>query len=68
MAGVLGMVNRAMPGKLLNVFAYSAGGGKLLAVMPFRKAAPVDEGRPAGVLGIPRAKTCDFGGRKRGYF
>ncbi|STT81925.1 3-polyprenyl-4-hydroxybenzoate carboxy-lyase [Klebsiella pneumoniae] len=26
------MVERAMPGKLLNVFAHSAGGGKLLAV------------------------------------
>ena len=34
-----------MPGKLLNVFAHSAGGGKLLAVMQFKKSAPVDEGR-----------------------
>ncbi|MFP1900890.1 UbiD family decarboxylase [Lonsdalea quercina] len=44
-ASILDMVNRAMPGKLLNVFAHSAGGGKLLAVMQFKKSAPVDEGR-----------------------
>ncbi|KEA50287.1 MULTISPECIES: UbiD family decarboxylase [Mangrovibacter] len=44
-ASILDMVNRAMPGKLLNVFAHSAGGGKLLAVMQFKKFAPVDEGR-----------------------
>ncbi|AMH18607.1 3-polyprenyl-4-hydroxybenzoate carboxy-lyase [Hafnia paralvei ATCC 29927] len=44
-ASILDMVERAMPGKLLNVFAHSAGGGKLLAVMQFKKSAPVDEGR-----------------------
>ncbi len=44
-ASILDMVNRAMPGKLLNVFAHSAGGGKLLAVMQFKKSSPVDEGR-----------------------
>jgi 4-hydroxy-3-polyprenylbenzoate decarboxylase len=44
-ASILDMVGRAMPGKLLNVFAHSAGGGKLLAVMQFKKAAAVDEGR-----------------------
>ncbi|PVZ82480.1 3,4-dihydroxybenzoate decarboxylase [Serratia sp. S1B] len=44
-ASILAMVERAMPGKLLNVFAHSAGGGKLLAVMQFQKSAPVDEGR-----------------------
>ena len=36
---------RAMPGKLLNVFAHSAGGGKLLAVLQFKKSSPADEGR-----------------------
>ena len=44
-ASILGMVERAMPGKLLNVFAHSSGGGKLLAVLQFKKSAPVDEGR-----------------------
>lgn len=44
-ASILDMVERAMPGRLLNVFAHSAGGGKLLAVLQFRKAAPTDEGR-----------------------
>jgi UbiD family decarboxylase len=44
-ASILDMVDRAMPGKLLNVNAHTAGGGKLLAVMQFKKFVPVDEGR-----------------------
>ena len=36
---------RAMPGRLQNVFAHSSGGGKLLAVMQFKKITPADEGR-----------------------
>lgn len=44
-ASILDMVGRAMPGRLQNVFAHSSGGGKFLAVMQFRKASPVDEGR-----------------------
>jgi 4-hydroxy-3-polyprenylbenzoate decarboxylase len=44
-ASILDMVGRAMPGKLLNVFAHTSGGGKFLAVMQFKKSAPVDEGR-----------------------
>ncbi|QNB15844.1 UbiD family decarboxylase [Paraburkholderia tropica] len=44
-ASILQMVERAMPGKLLNVYAHNSGGGKLLAVMQFKKSAPVDEGR-----------------------
>ncbi|WP_417068760.1 UbiD family decarboxylase [Niveibacterium terrae] len=44
-ASILDMVNRAMPGRLLNVFAHSSGGGKFLAVLQFKKSAPVDEGR-----------------------
>lgn len=44
-ASILDMVERAMPGKLLNVFAHSAGGGKLLAVLQFKKSSPADEGR-----------------------
>ena len=44
-ASILRMVEQAMPGRLLNVYAHSAGGGKLLAVMQFRKSVPTDEGR-----------------------
>lgn len=44
-ASILLMVERAMPGKLLNVYAHSAGGGKYMAVMQFKKAALSDEGR-----------------------
>ena len=44
-ASILDMVERAMPGRLLNVFAHSSGGGKFLAVLQFKKSAPVDEGR-----------------------
>src|SRR5690606_28836696 len=44
-ASILGMVERAMPGRLLNVFAHSAGGGKFLAVLQFKKNGPLDEGR-----------------------
>jgi 4-hydroxy-3-polyprenylbenzoate decarboxylase len=44
-ASILSMVERAMPGRLLNVFAHSAGGGKLLAVLQFKKSSAVDEGR-----------------------
>jgi UbiD family decarboxylase len=44
-ASILLMVERAMPGKLLNVYAHPAGGGKYMAIMQFKKAAPSDEGR-----------------------
>ncbi|OIV47026.1 3,4-dihydroxybenzoate decarboxylase [Sodalis sp. TME1] len=44
-ASILDMLDRAMPGRVLNVNALTAGGGKLLAVLQFRKASPVDEGR-----------------------
>lgn len=44
-ASILSMVNRAMPGKLLNVYCASSGGGKYIAVMQFKKSVPSDEGR-----------------------
>jgi len=34
-----------MPGRVRNVYAHSAGGGKFVAVLQFRKASPNDEGR-----------------------
>jgi len=44
-ASIMQMVERAMPGRLLNVYAHSAGGGKYMAVMQFKKSVPSDEGR-----------------------
>jgi len=44
-ASILHMVNKAMPGRLQNVYAHTAGGGKFLAVMQFKKSIPSDEGR-----------------------
>jgi len=44
-ASILHMVNKAMPGRLQNVYAHSAGGGKFLAIMQFKKSIPSDEGR-----------------------
>ena len=44
-ASILQMVERAMPGRLLNVYAHSAGGGKYMAVLQFKKSVPSDEGR-----------------------
>ena len=44
-ASILDMVERAMPGRLLNVYCASPGGGKLMAVLQFKKSVPSDEGR-----------------------
>jgi 4-hydroxy-3-polyprenylbenzoate decarboxylase len=44
-ASILTLVENAMPGRLLNVHAPRSGGGKLMAILKFRKAVPADEGR-----------------------
>lgn len=44
-ASIIQMVEKAMPGKLCNVYCASAGGGKYMAVLQVRKAIPSDEGR-----------------------
>lgn len=44
-ASILAMVDKAMPGKLLNVYCASSGGGKYIAIMQFKKSVPSDEGR-----------------------
>ena len=44
-ASILHAVEKAMPGRLLNVYAHSAGGGKFIAILQFRKSVPSDEGR-----------------------
>ena len=51
-ASILDMVERAMPGRVQNVYAHSSGGGKFIAVIQFKKTVPSDEGcqRPAALL------------------
>lgn len=44
-ASIYGMVEKAMPGRLQNVYCASAGGGKYMAVLQFKKSSPSDEGR-----------------------
>jgi 4-hydroxy-3-polyprenylbenzoate decarboxylase len=44
-ASILQMAERAMPGRVRNVYCHPAGGGKYLAILQFRKAEPRDEGR-----------------------
>lgn len=44
-ASILDMIERAMPGRVLNVYAHPSGGGKFLAVIQFKKGVPSDEGR-----------------------
>lgn len=44
-ASIIQMVEKAMPGRLLNVYAHSAGGGKYMAVLQFKKSQASDEGR-----------------------
>jgi 4-hydroxy-3-polyprenylbenzoate decarboxylase len=44
-ASILKMCEDSMPGKLLNVYSHSSGGGKFLAIMQFKKTKPTDEGR-----------------------
>lgn len=44
-ASIFDMVEKAMPGRLQNVYCASAGGGKFMAVLQFRKITASDEGR-----------------------
>lgn len=44
-ASILRLVENSMPGRLKNVYAHSAGGGKYLAIMQFSKQSARDEGR-----------------------
>lgn len=44
-ASILDMVDRAMPGRVQNVYAASAGGGKFVAIIQFKKGMASDEGR-----------------------
>lgn len=44
-ASILDMIERAMPGRVQNVYAHTSGGGKFVAVIQFKKTVPSDEGR-----------------------
>jgi UbiD family decarboxylase len=44
-ASIYNAVQASLPGLLQNVYAHSAGGGKLLAVLQVRKAGPADDGK-----------------------
>lgn len=44
-ASIYGMIDRAMPGRLRNVYCATAGGGKFMAVLQFSKLGASDEGR-----------------------
>lgn len=44
-ASILAMVDKALPGKCLNVYNASFGGGKYVTIMQFKKTMPSDEGR-----------------------
>ena len=44
-ASIYGMIEKAMPGRLQNVYCASPGGGKYIAVLQFKKLSPSDEGR-----------------------
>ena len=44
-ASILSMVDKALPGKLQNVYCASSGGGKYIAILQFKKSVPSDEGR-----------------------
>ena len=44
-ASIYGMIEKAMPGRLQNVYCCSAGGGKYMAILQFKKLTASDEGR-----------------------
>ena len=44
-ASIIELVDKAMPGILVNAYAHPAGGGKFFAILQVRKTKPTDEGR-----------------------
>ncbi|WPC17000.1 UbiD family decarboxylase [Pediococcus inopinatus] len=57
-ASILSLTNRAIPGKVLNVYNPPAGGGKLMTIMQIRKENEADEGiqRQAALLAFSSFK------------
>ena len=44
-ASIWGLIEKALPGKITNVYAYPSGGGKYMAVLQCRKTVHTDEGK-----------------------
>ena len=44
-ASIYGMIERALPGKVINVYAHRSGGGKYMAILQCRKTVHTDEGK-----------------------
>lgn len=44
-ASILGMIEKALPGKVLNCYAHRSGGGKYMAVLQCKKTVYTDEGK-----------------------
>ncbi|MCO8289653.1 UbiD family decarboxylase [Tetragenococcus halophilus] len=57
-ASIIGLVEKAIPGKVLNVYNPPAGGGKLMTIMQINKENEADEGiqRQAAVLALSAFK------------
>lgn len=57
-ASIFNLVDKAIPGKVLNVYNPPAGGGKLMTIMQIRKENPADEGiqRQAALLAFSSFK------------
>ncbi|MDT2604912.1 UbiD family decarboxylase [Enterococcus dongliensis] len=57
-ASILGLVDKAIPGKVVNVYNPPAGGGKLMSILQIHKDNPADEGiqRQAAILALSAFK------------
>lgn len=44
-ASILGMINKALPGKVLNCYSHPAGGGKYMVILQCHKTVHTDEGK-----------------------
>lgn len=44
-ASILGMIDKALPGKVVNCYAHRSGGGKYMAILQCRKEVHTDEGK-----------------------
>ena len=44
-ASILGMIEKALPGKVVNCYAHRSGGGKYLAILQCKKTVHTDEGK-----------------------
>ena len=65
-ASILGMIDKALPGKVLNCYAHRSGGGKYMVILQCAKTVHTDEGKQrqgaSGIFSISGVKACDTGG------